>query len=558
LRLASALAVVLVLSSGVVGILAYGGASYALGQAAAATTECVPTADPFVVTGVTWGTTASPLSVGPGDLNVPLSVSLLYTGGCTLTAASFEAEFAPPLSSAEGTNTSNTYEVNVATDAVLTETYHVNIASDAPLGTYVVGLDMGYNTSSFSGIFSEATNATIALRGTVDLDFTTSSATLVPGEVNNLTLSLSNKGTGAASSLSVSISAPSQVSILTQIPLVQTLPPGSTVAQPLQVYVPASLSGSALSLSLSAGYIDAYSLSSVSTQVLGFSVSTVQPMQFSVALTQTNDTSQVGAQSRLVYVLTNTGSNTIDSPSVSFAASSPMVVLGSSSATQGQLAPGQNVTYALDVGSSPSSTPGVYGGTATVTYLDASGVQHTQTFQIGFVLVGSVKFVIQDVTVAQTSTDLTVSGSLLNEGTTTALYAQVTGTVGSAASQNQSSSYIGEIDVNTPTPFTLTLSYPAPANPERGVPIGIAITYQDSFGTNAEYSSSVKTDLQSVTELLFSSSGSTTTSQSSGTDLLTLVSYSVIAIVVVAVVASAVLVRRRRSSSKPGKEDRVI
>ena len=558
MKLATALSM-LAITSLLLGVSYYGSVSYAIGApVATSTTACVPAADPFLVTGATWGTPTSPVSAGPGDQNDPLTVTLLYTGGCALIAAGFELTLTQPFTALDGSNESTTYEVNVATEATLTETYHVNIGTNASLQTYTLPLSIGYNTSDFAGIFSQSTNVTISLKGSAKIDFAASAATFSPGAINNFTLSISNGGTGVATSVSTSVTGPSQVSILNQPSVVMTLEPGGTISQQIRVYVPSSMSGSALSLTVTSSYLDPYSAEGSATRVFGFVVSLTQSLPpLSVGLTQVNASTVVGTESKIAFILENVGEGTIYSPTLSLTAPSPMVVTNSSGVGfVPQLQPGQNIAYAVVVGSSPSATPGIYQGTVTVTYADANGGQHTQTFPAGFVLLGRVQFVIQDATVSQTTTSVTVSGSLLNEGATNAYYAEVSGHVGRERVQN--SSYVGEVDPNTPTPFTLTLSYPAPSSPQTGVQIILTVTYRDSFGNVANYTSPVNANLQSATQLLIGSVSTTSGSASSGGDLLTLVSYSVIVVVIVTIVGAVLYIRRTRASTRPAKEDKVI
>jgi len=526
--------------------------------AATSTAPCVPTSDPFLVTGATWGTPASPVSASPGDQNDPLTVTLLYTGGCELTAASFVLTLTQPFMAAEGSNQSTTFEVNVAADATLTETYHISISAGASLQTYTLPLLVGYNTSEFAGLFSQSMNVTVSLKGSPKIDLVTSATTFSPGAFNNFTFSISNQGTGAATSVSTSVAGPSQVSILNQPSTVMTLEPGATVSQQIRVYVPSSMSGSALSLTVTSTYLDPYSAEGSAVRMFGFVVSLTQSLPpLSVALTQVNDSTVVGTESDIALILKNVGEGTIYSPALSLSASSPIVVTnGSGVGFMPELQPGQTTTYDVVVGSSPSASPGIYQGTATITYTDANGGQHAQTFPVGFVLLGRVQFVIQGAQVSQTTTSITVSGSILNEGATNAYYVEVSGQVGSERAQN--SSYVGEVDPNTPTPFTLALSYPAPSSPQKGVQIILTLTYRDSFGNVANYSRPVAANLLSATQLLIGSVSTTTGSSPTGGDLLTLVSYSFIVVVIIAIAGAALYIRRARVSARPAKEDKVI
>ena len=561
MKVASLLSVAIVFLLGSSLLAMAGSSSYALGGAATPTTTttlCVPSADPFVVTAASWGTQAVPMNAGPGGSGASMTIDLLYTGGCALAGASFKLELPHYITTTYGTNSTTSYEVGIASDSILTESYRLDIASDAPLGTYPFSLYIGYNTTDFAGIFFQTVNFTLPVSGTPRLSFTSGTATLVPGKTNNLTLTIANTGTGTAYTTSTAITASSQAGVLNQIPVIQTLPPGSTRNETVQLFVPQTLTGSAVSLSVSSSYYDSSSFLYTSSQTLGFSVLESPSYSFSVSLAQVNSTSTVGSQSRLVFTLTNTGVRSIYSPTLSVVASSPVIVTGNVPASaQAVIAPGQTAKYYVTVGSSPSSAAGIYGGTATVTYYDVGGAQHSQSFPVGFILEGSIRFVFQDVTTSQSSTTLTVSGSLLNEGNSNAYYAEVDGRVGDPSAQN-ASAYVGEIDPNTPTPFTVTISMAAPARPAQGVPVALTVSYRDSFGATFNLTSSITTNLESAGQITLSNATTTSGSGTPGGDLVTVVSYSVIIVVAAVAIGAAVFVRRRRASSRPPKEDKVI
>ena len=414
---------------------------------------------------------------------------------------------------------------------------------------------IGYNTSDFAGVFFESVNVSIALRGSVSLVFSADATNLVPGGLNNLTISVSNEGTGQATSVSTSVQASSQVGILSQMPTIDDLGPGAASLQTLQLFVPSALSGSALSLTFTSTYYDAYLTPSTATQTLGFSALTTLSSTPTLGVSVVNDTATIGAQSNLEFVLENQGESAVYTPSLSVSASTPIVMGVSAVNYTSALQPGDSIAYLVTVDCGPSTTSGVYSGTIAVTYSDAGDAQHSQTLPVGFVVVGSVQFVLQDITVSQTATSITVSGSILNEGTGTAYYAQVAGGVGNGSEQGQPS-YIGEVDINTPTPFTLTIPYPAPSSPRSGATISLSFTYKNNIGTQAAYEGSTQASLESAAQLDLISQTATGSSASTGGTLVTIVSYALVIVVVAAVAGGALFVRRKRPRAE--SDGRVI
>ena len=635
-------------------------------------TTCKPSGNPFSITNAYWGTQGSILSVAAGDSDVPLTVSLLYAGGCTLTAASFGLTLSQPFSLTSGGSYSTDYEANLASGTITNEVYYLNLNSTAAVGTYNLPLSIGYEvTTSKNAVvsYSESTKATISLRGSVELSFSAGTSSLFAGETNNLTVTITNGGTGNATAIDPGVTASSQVGILSQLSGLSLLSSGASVAESLRVFVPASLAGSVAGLTFGASYYDAYSIERLVTQGISLSViaptappltlvqtnsSFVTGTQTKVAFTLTNDGTQpissvvftlavsspvlvtgnspsipvavigpgksstyvaqvgsgsnapagfysgtvsvgftdqngiqrtesfavgftlssaalvplslsqsnnslvVGKESNVSYSLTNEGSSAVSSLVFTLSASSPITVLGNSpSSPAAVLDPGQTSTYVVSVGTSPSANEGIYGGTLDVSYVDQNGVQHSQDFSVGFTLTGSVVLVLQGVEVSQVTGSVTVSGSLLNEGTSPAYYSQVTGSIRGDQATGETPDYVGEVDTNTPTPFTVTIPYSA-NTAQNSAQISLTISYKNSFGNVSNYTSITVAGLESAEQLFLSTATTASSSSGPSTDLVTIVSYGVLAVIVASVIAAALVIRRRRVTTRPPREDKVI
>ncbi len=147
--------------------------------------------------------------------------------------------------------------------------------------------------------------------------------------------------------------------------------------------------------------------------------------------------------------------------------------------TGGRINPGSGVLYEAMISSGPHSTVGVYGGTLTVSFTNEFGVASSQSVQVSFTLAGRIAMVVQGEIVTQSSSsNLTISGTLLNEGTVSAYYANAVGYLQGQTPNNALSTYVGEVDVNTPVPFTVTVPYTAGSS-TTNANVTLSITYQD-------------------------------------------------------------------------------
>jgi hypothetical protein len=645
------------------------------------TTTCYPGASPFTMTGTAWGTSGEPVSPGPGSENVPLTVTLLYDGACSLTTIDYELVLSSPFTGANGASNLTLYGVNIAPYSIISETYYVNVSSAAVLATYNLTLSVDFSTSNWFGLI-QTLGVVVPLKGTADIAFASNVANLVAGTVNKVTLSVSNIGSGTASLITPQLTSSGQVTLLSQLTQITELSPSSSATQTLSLFVPSSFLGSAVTISLSASYYDAYSVFRTATQTLGFYVTSATAVPFEVtgaswgssdptpqpgdrdvplvltllysgvdtvaslkgtlslptgftnqsggsnstssyggtissdqlvqmtfylnlassepagsytfpllltwstaqasgiaqsltasppsvgqppntsayalSVAQENDSITDGVLSTVGFEVTNTGTRTVTSPAFQLEVSSPLVLMSTSAPPKSSLAPGQSETFIAVVSASPSSTPGIYGATLSVSFTDQSGSQHTESFPAGFVLNGVVQLIVQDEVVSQTSTSLSVSGSLLNEGGVSAYYAQVTGSVKGFLGSNATAYYVGEIDPDSPLSFTITLPLPAPNSP-RTATLLLNVEYLDSFGENHTITIPSATSLESAGQF-FASQTSTATQTNSSGNWAFVVGLVVIGAIAVVGVVGAIMVSRRRAAMRPAKvkEQKII
>gem|GEM_PF-734956 len=377
----------------------------------------------------------------------------------------------------------------------------------------------------------------------VSLEITASPITLEPDRVQQVNLTVRNQGDGSISNLQTELISSSPLyAVLAQPPIVLSLPPNSSVTLPFYLFVSSSAAGSPVQLQLQASYLDPYGQpQSLSTQ-LGFSVA--QAEQSPVAVTVTQGKALIGSVSQLSFNLTNTGSMSIEWVQVSLQipAGEGISVIPTGSLFR-ELSPGQTVTWSVPIAVSPNTPEGGYSATLLVDYQDQLGEHLTSQFPVGFLVIGQVRLSVQGQAVQQIYSspgrEITVSGTLLNEGSTAAYYTvvsaylEVNGTVIS-----NSSTYVGEVETNTPLPFSLTLRYSGP--PTTGKVL-VEAFYQNDFGQRFTIN---LTDFQ----VQFQSppnSTSTTSSVSLGVKQLSLIRLSLGIVILAAVIFSILYLRRR-------------
>lgn len=594
--------------------------------------QTAQSASSFIVTSSQWGTSSATTLPLPGTQDEPLVIELQYLGSTSVTSLQGSLQLPNGVTNLNGGSTATAFSAATTNQyAAVALTFYVNIASSVQPGSYNYTLGLQWMTSQSLGL-TESAVVTPPPVGQLSSYFQVDGETWERG--SNTTVSSSTTSTSTSPEpgnqdvpLVVSLQYLGSVDI-TDLQGTLTLPVGVTDLNghtKATAFATSASSNNVVTLtfdldfanSLAPGsYNYTLALAWQTTNSIPFTqtaVLTPPPVvsavatSFPLSLTQENTTLTAGSQSGTGFVLKNVGTSTIYTPTFSLTVGSPVVLASIGSAVPAtQLAPGANETFAARLTSSPTSTQGIYGGELTVTFTDSSGSSHTETFPVSFTLEGTIILILQDTSVSQTISGFTVTGSVLDEGSASAYYVSISGLVGVSTATPV---YLGEIDPNSPVPFSVTIPFTAPtsistatttaasgasssfsttftfsgsrsfnftrtvsgsstfsfpgvvsgsrsfagfpglgganSSSSASVNIAISLSFKDTFGNNRVQAFTVPTTVKTASQL---GAGSTAVSTSSGTSSADMqyVAYAVVAAVVVVLVVGAVLARRYR------------
>ena len=274
----------------------------------------------FRVVNVLWGAEAS-----PGDLSVPLTIYIQYNGSVNLISLTANLSLPEGFLSTSGESNVTAYSGPVTPGSIVPLTFPISISPYTSLGTYTAILDIMGQTQSL--IIKQSLNVTIDLRGRADLVFDASPRNLSPGDINEITLRIYNRGSGPAYNLSLSYNLQGPGSILSTPLSIDLIPPGEYRDAKILVYVPPSSALQALSLVVIASYINPYYAVKTLSQSIGFYVGQQVPQMISVTpLTQ----SVIAGQINNVSIrITNKGSSGIYNVIASVTPSQQAAIVGS-------------------------------------------------------------------------------------------------------------------------------------------------------------------------------------------------------------------------------------
>ncbi len=344
-----------------------------------------PTNTTFVVVGSIWGTTTSPVEVGPGSQNALLTLSIEYTGGVQATAIQAVLRLPNGITDFYGNSAPVTGATGVNPNTIFQLTYYLNIANNAALGTYAIPIQFSWTTTAGGTFVSSAETDSFAVNvlGTPTLIYQTSQASLNTGQVNNVKFTLSNTGTGAATQVSISVSG-SLVSVLNVQQTIATLVPGASVSLNVSLFVPTSVAGSSIPLTFSTSYTDGYGFAKTITQTLGlYAISVPVPtLEF-----QASPASLVPGKANTVTItMSNLGPGSVTrifttaSTPAQFSILNQFPIVASLSANS-------STNVALSVFAPISTAGSSLTLTFSATYIDSNGNSRTATQTIGLSVV---------------------------------------------------------------------------------------------------------------------------------------------------------------------------
>jgi hypothetical protein len=585
------------------------------------TTQASVESSSFMVQGASWGSGGSTTSPLPGTLDTPLVVNLQYLGSVPVTSLEGTIQLPAGMTNLNGGDTAVAYSAATTNQyGAVTLTFYLDIASTVQPGNYNFTLGLGWMTSQSTGLTqtavlmpppiaqlqssfqAEGTTWEKALNGTSSASSSSvsySTISPVPGSSDvPLMVSLQYVGTTAATSVEGTLSLPSGITDLNGHSTATAFSAGASANQIISLTFDLDLATTVVpgsyNFTLDLSWMTSNSVALTQKTVISPApIVSATTDSFPLSVTQQNSTVVAGSPTAASFTLKNDGSATIYSPTFSLSVGSPMVLASiGSPAPASQVDPGSNATFTAEVTSSPSATAGIYSGTLTVAFTDSTGTTHTQSFPVGFTLEGTVILILQDTAVSQATTGFTVTGSILDEGSASAYYVSVSGLLGV---NTATPVYLGEIDPNTPLPFSVTIPFIAPAtvtapngtlttnstsrsfsrsfNASRtisgnfsfpggfgglggfgnrsaasgtAVNIALSLTYKDTFGDNHVQAFTVPTTVKTASEL---SGGLTTTvsSSSSSNSELKDIAYGVVVVVVVVLVVGTFMARRYRA-----------
>lgn len=190
-----------------------------------------------------------------------------------------------------------------------------------------------------------------------------------------------------------------------------------------------------------------------------------------------------GMDNQFNITLLNSGGILISTIDVTLTIPSPLIVHVDNHWTFECLEPENSTLIHAEIYSPASSIGTTYSGLLDLNYWDDYGESHSDSYPIGLIVTGQIELIVHEKIVtpqpARPESKVSITATLLNKGNVAAKYVNasiIPNTVLDVTAE--SIAYVGEIEENSPAPFTLTAN--VNPNARNGThPIIVSITYRD-------------------------------------------------------------------------------
>ncbi|MEM2429255.1 MAG: hypothetical protein QW779_01790 [Nitrososphaerales archaeon] len=307
---------------------------------------------------------------------------------------------------------------------------------------------------------------------------------LSPGSSNNVTLILHNKGKEAAYSIDVKLNLPIGVTPPLAFVgsdghwMINIIKPGERVSIKFGLYASISAANTAQQLTLTLSYQDKDGNTRTAVKYLGVTIAPTLVKTSMEILASGYITA--GIINKLNISLINKATKPLTNMTVSISSQLPSVTL---LGAQKWYFPNLDRIETLSI---PIYVNPEMAGTAinlliTTQYIDEKNVIRIESENLGIYVQGLIKISIHDISLSYIGKAPMITGSILNEGNTKALFTRISLlTPPTSPIKPISSTYIGDLDPDTSLPFSLAVDIINPSI-EGEYPITIIVNYKDSL-----------------------------------------------------------------------------
>lgn len=415
-----------------------------------------PSATAATIDSATWGAVGAPIEVAAGDTGRPIIVAI--RNDVQTTYSSVRASIAGsdgmlwPMAGASSASLSG----NFAPGDVWSPRFYINVDPSAYVhqtSALPLTLEMYDRTNATS--VAQTLYLRVQITGRVLLTVTSGSSELAAGAEQPLALTITNRGTGPASNIQVTLSTGQSLTITSAdtVQNIGALAAGASTT--ITTRVRASSAGSP-TLTAALSYLDSAGGSAQVSRTISLTVADTLAKYDAVTVRISERELSAGRLTSVTYLVWNNESTDLTNVRVKAAITGALVVPDASDDQRIDRLPTGSMTPIVVNLLSENNARGIERVPLTLSWTRADGSNASRTFNLAVPLVGTVQPSVTSVTssVNNQTQVATIGGTLTNLGNAVALNAniQILANGIFAATEPR---FIGDLSPNNAFPFTL-------------------------------------------------------------------------------------------------------
>ena len=499
--------------------------------------------DHFRLIDAYWGTD-QPVEVAPGDV-ATLTVVIRYEKGWTFS--NLKAVLSLPdgfEAVGDGRKVAVQYSGPISIGSLINLGFPVFITSDVEKGDYQAHLKVEYYISKYV-IPKEELQINFEITGRPEITVKAPNTSLYEGK-QQISIALSNEGDAVGHSVEVMKVYSSVVSVeLEDDRFLGTFDPGDNTAVPLSIHVPLGMKGQIIPLTIEVSYFGPSNVGYLFSMTLQLPVKPSEPIP-SLRLSLLPRELIIGKSSKVYVDLANTGNHDLSDIKLTLSPDNVLKIFGPTVSYVSKIGPEEKrrietEIYVPSTISAPTATL-----TATVTYFDGDvWALQSESYQLSMLLRGFIEISLTDEAVIPSTPRIggpfSITMTVTNIGTSTAYAAYAIPDLEDLPLKTfgPKSVYIGNIELNLPTTFTVNLQLENTT--ESRITLPVTLRYMDNLRSLHNVTFSVPIDVAPQT-------GSSSQTSQPGRHFLgdPLTTVGITAAVAVTAVIIVIAVKRRR------------
>lgn len=496
----------------------------------------------FHLVTVYWGDD-QPVEASPGNAET-LSIVLRYELDYAFTGLLAALQVPDGFEAVGGGNTITVpYTAPIASGTVITLKFPVFLMEDCAVGNYTAILTLEYKRSRY--VTSKDTlDIAIEVTGHPTIRLTPTEDVVYEGK-QTIWIEATNTGDAVAHAIELKAAAATGVAI--EFPAstaLGALDPGASIQTPLEIIVPPGTRGTILPVTIDVSYVGPCNVVYHHTEKLLVLAKSAPSQPLTPTLTPNELT--IGAHTQVTVTLTNGGSHSLSNLDLTLTPDATLKILSDQTLFHYEsLPPTNSIPVTLEIYVPATTVAPTASLTLQVTYFDdAVWLERSEHYTLNFLLRGLIDVSMTDRVVIpaepRVGNPFSATITVTNVGTSTAYAASASPDLTNLPLRTfgPASVYIGNIDLNLPTTFTINLLLDNTTASEILLPV--TLTYMDNLRKPYTIIFTIPVTIAPAAD---ESSG--TSQGSTGLPFRgTLISVGLVAIVAISAV---VLWRRRRS-----------